>query len=57
MADAAGQPEAGGDGSLSDADLQRLVDTVYRLFEAELRLERVRGEPLPGRTGPMGRPW
>jgi len=48
MADGESQssgPGGGGGKQLSDVELQHLVDKVYRLMQAELRLSRARGEP------------
>lgn len=51
MADSESQssgPGGGGGKELSDVEMQHLVDKVYRLLQAELRLSRARGEPPPG---------
>jgi hypothetical protein len=53
-AEHAGSPAA--TEGLSEAELEHLVDRVYRLFQHELRLGRARGEPHVARSRPMGRP-
>jgi hypothetical protein len=40
-------PGGGGGKELSDVEMQHLVDKVYRLLRAEIRLSRARGEPPP----------
>ena len=56
MADSESSPSGGRDSGkqqLTDGELQKLVDKVYRLLQAELRLSRARGESAtgPGHAG------
>jgi hypothetical protein len=44
----------GSGGELSEAELQHLVEKVYRLLQSELRLARARGEPPPGGSSRVG---
>jgi hypothetical protein len=54
MAEAQPAADRASERQLSEADLQHLVDKVYCLFQAELRLSVARGEPLPRRSARGG---
>ena len=42
--------------ALSEAELDQLVERVYRLLSRDVRLSRARGEAMPGPVRPIGRP-